>query len=46
MADELEDSHFTRREWLQANAALGAAIFVPGCARLRLELRNQWRPQQ
>jgi thioredoxin reductase len=27
--------YLTRREWLQANAALGAAVVVPGCAASR-----------
>jgi thioredoxin reductase len=32
MASGGDDWHFTRREWLQAGAALGAALTVPACA--------------
>ncbi|PRQ08043.1 NAD(P)/FAD-dependent oxidoreductase [Enhygromyxa salina] len=31
-ANEVVDSRFTRRDWLQASAIIGAAIVVPGCA--------------
>jgi thioredoxin reductase len=35
MANETDDPRFTRREWLQASAALVAAMVVPGCASVR-----------
>jgi thioredoxin reductase len=46
MANETDDPRFTRREWLQAGATLGAAIVVSGCAAVRGAPGRQVEPMR
>jgi thioredoxin reductase len=46
MANEADDPLFTRREWLQASATLGAAMVVSGCASVRGAPGRQVEPKR